>query len=131
MVVAQIRRKQLTLVHTAVREVRSENGPGLLRLTVPRLSGHSSVDNQAYKAKEELATEWQEDPIAKLHDYLVPTLMRENEWENLRNQVKRDVAKARDEAKQQPHGDPATVTQYVFSDPERPQQGGRVGGRRD
>ena len=36
------------LVAAAVAHVRG-GGPGLLRLTVPRLSGHSSVDNQAYK----------------------------------------------------------------------------------
>jgi 2-oxoisovalerate dehydrogenase E1 component len=112
------------LVHTAVRELRAGNGPGLLRLTMPRLSGHSSVDNQAYKGEKELKAEWQHDPIAQLHDYLVPVLMRENEWENLRNQAKRDVAKARDEAMKQTHGDPATVTKYVFSDPDRPQEVG-------
>lgn len=112
------------LVHTAVRELRAGNGPGLLRLTMPRLSGHSSVDNQAYKGEKELADEWKLDPIAKLHDYLVPALMRENGWENLKNQAKRDVMKALDEAKKQAHGDPATVTDFVLSDPEHPQQVG-------
>jgi len=116
------------LVHTAVRELRAGNGPGLLRLTMPRLSGHSSVDNQAYKGEKELADEWKQDPITHLHGYLVPALMRENEWENLRNQAKRDVAKARDEVMRQAHGDPDTVTKYVFSDLERPQEiGGLVG----
>ena len=112
------------LVHTAVREVRAGNGPGLLRLTMPRLSGHSSVDNQAYKGEEEKKQEWQQDPIDHLHDYLVPALMRENEWENMFNQVKREVAKARDAAMKQPHADPANVTKYVFSDAERPQEVG-------
>ncbi|WP_420642340.1 alpha-ketoacid dehydrogenase subunit alpha/beta [Candidatus Leptofilum sp.] len=112
------------LVHTAVREVRAGNGPGLLRLTMPRLSGHSSVDNQAYKGEEERKEEWQQDPLVHLHDYLVPVLMRENEWENLRNQVKRNVLRAKDEAMRQPHGDPATVTKFVFSDMERPQEVG-------
>ena len=116
------------LVHTAVRELRAGNGPGLLRLTMPRLSGHSSVDNQAYKGEKEVADEWKHDPITKLHDYLVPALMRENEWENLANQAKRDVMKALDEAKKQPHGDPATVTNIIFSDSQQPQQvGGLVG----
>ena len=112
------------LVHTAVREVRAGNGPGLLRHTMPRLSGHSSVDNQAYKGEDERKEEWQQDPLVHLHDYLVPALMRENEWENLRNQAKRDVIRAKDEAMKQPHGDPATVTNYVFADPERPQEVG-------
>ena len=116
------------LVHTAVREVRAGNGPGLLRLTMPRLSGHSSVDNQAYKGEKELAEEWKQDPIRKLHDYLVPALMRENEWENMVNQTKRDVGRARDEAKKQPPGDPATVTDNVLAHPDHPQLvGGLVG----
>ncbi|MBI5666768.1 MAG: pyruvate dehydrogenase [Chloroflexi bacterium] len=50
------------LVYEAVRYMRSGQGAGLLRLTVPRLSGHSSVDNQAYKSAEVIAEEWQRDP---------------------------------------------------------------------
>lgn len=116
------------LVHTAVREIRAGNGPGLLRLTVPRLSGHSSVDNQAYKGEKELAQEWKQDPITHLHDYLVPELMSEAEWEGVVKQAKQDVAQAVDEAKKQSQGDPATVTKFVLSDPERPQEiGGLVG----
>src|SRR5262249_3438332 len=45
------------LVYTGVTAVRSGQGPGLLRLTVPRLSGHSSVDNQAYKSEAVVAEE--------------------------------------------------------------------------
>ncbi|MCP4416127.1 MAG: pyruvate dehydrogenase [Chloroflexi bacterium] len=116
------------LVHTAVQEVRSGKGPGLLRLTVPRLSGHSSVDNQAYKSEKEVADEWKHDPIAHLHDYLVPALMAKEAWDEMAQRVKQDVAQARDEAMKQPHGDPATVTQFVLSHPEHPQQvGGLVG----
>ncbi len=37
----------------ALSAVREGQGPVLLRLTVPRLPGHSSVDNQAYKTVEE------------------------------------------------------------------------------
>ncbi|VAW32018.1 Branched-chain alpha-keto acid dehydrogenase, E1 component, alpha subunit / Branched-chain alpha-keto acid dehydrogenase, E1 component, beta subunit [hydrothermal vent metagenome] len=116
------------LVHTAVQELRAGNGSGLLRLTVPRLSGHSSVDNQAYKGEKEVADEWKQDPIVHLHDYLVPALMTDKAWEEMVQQVRRDVAQARDEAMKQPHGDPATVTQNVLSDPNHPQRvGGLVG----
>ncbi|HEX6385977.1 MAG TPA: transketolase C-terminal domain-containing protein [Anaerolineae bacterium] len=116
------------LVQTAVGHVRAGKGAGLLRLTVPRLSGHSSVDNQAYKSKDELEEEWQRDPIPAIRDYLVPALMSEAEWEQLVEDVKREVADARDTALAQPHGDPASVTQFVWSEQERPQQvGGLVG----
>jgi 2-oxoisovalerate dehydrogenase E1 component len=36
------------LIYAAVNYVRRWQGPGLLRLTMPRLSGHSSVDNQHF-----------------------------------------------------------------------------------
>ena len=116
------------LVQAAVTHVRAGRGAGLLRLIVPRLSGHSSVDNQAYKSKEEVQAEWRQDPIAAIHDYLAPALMSDDEWKKLVEAVKREVAEARDAALAQPHGEPSTVTQFVWSDSERPQQvGGLVG----
>jgi 2-oxoisovalerate dehydrogenase E1 component len=73
------------LVATAVDFVRqNRRKPALLHLTVPRLSGHSSVDNQAYKSEAERAAEWQRDPIPALKSYLVPALMDEAGWAEFR-----------------------------------------------
>jgi 2-oxoisovalerate dehydrogenase E1 component len=116
------------LVHTAVDYVRQGRGPGLLRLTVPRLSGHSSVDNQAYKGEVEREEEWRRDPIAAIQQYLIPALMSAAQWEALVEEIKQTVATARDKALACPQPDPDAVTQHVFSSPERPQQvGGLVG----
>lgn len=41
----------------ALATVRAGVGPALLRLTVPRLSGHSGQDTQTYKTGDELAAE--------------------------------------------------------------------------
>ena len=41
----------------AVAAVRGGEGPVLLRLLVPRLSGHSGQDTQAYKSADEIAAE--------------------------------------------------------------------------
>lgn len=112
------------LVHTALQHMRSGKGPGLLRLVVPRLSGHSSVDNQAYKTKEETADEWSRDPIPAIRDYLVPALMSEAEWHTLVEQAKQAVADARDAALAQPQPDVHTVTSRVFSDSAHPQEVG-------
>lgn len=112
------------LVWTAVHHVRSGAGPGLLRLTVPRLSGHSSVDNQAYKSKEETAEEWQRDPLPALRHYLVPEQMSEAEWETLVEEAKTAVHAARDAALAEPHPNPHTVTAWAFSDAARPQEVG-------
>src|SRR6202453_3794422 len=45
------------LIADAVAGVRSGDGPALLRLVVPRLSGHSGQDTQAYKSAAEIAAE--------------------------------------------------------------------------
>ena len=41
-----------SLLQEAVQYVRDRKGPALVRLVVPRLSGHSGQDNQAYKGEE-------------------------------------------------------------------------------
>ncbi len=115
------------LAHAAVSVVRDGGGPGLLRLTVPRLSGHSSVDNQAYKSAETVAEEWARDPIPALRAYLVPALLAQSEWEALVDEAQRIVAAARRAAEAAPPPDPATVSRFIWSEPDQPQQ---VGGLR-
>ena len=46
-------------------------GPALLRLTVPRLQGHSFQDTQTYKSEDFVASEWARDPLPKLKAHLV------------------------------------------------------------
>jgi 2-oxoisovalerate dehydrogenase E1 component len=112
------------LALAAVQAVRDGHGPGLLRLTVPRLSGHSSVDNQAYKSKEQLAEEWTRDPIAALHDYLVPALMSGDEWDALVSAVKAEVEAARDAAMNQPRPERDSVRPNVWYEGTPQQAGG-------
>jgi 2-oxoisovalerate dehydrogenase E1 component len=87
----------------------------LLRLTVPRLSGHSSVDNQAYKTEADRAAEWQRDPIPALRDYLVPSVLSGDEWQSLEESVAQEVQQACDAAIAQPQPDPGQVTRLVWS----------------
>ncbi len=114
------------LVEKAVSHVRSGKGPGLLRLTVPRLSGHSSVDNQAYKTAEEREAEWKRDPIAALKAAMVPDLLSAKAWGDLENEVKAAVTAAKEEAVQQPYAEAETAVQYVLFDPKKPQIVGGV-----
>ena len=106
------------LVVTAVEHVRRWQGPGLLRLSIPRLCGHSSHDNQGYKSEERLAEEWARDPLPALRDYLVPALLGDDGWAELEAQVAADVAAARDAALAQPQPDPAEVTSHVWAAPQ-------------
>lgn len=112
------------LVYEAVNYVRGWNGPALLHLKVPRLSGHSSVDNQAYKSADEVKDEWSHDSIPALRDYLVPEHMNESEWEAIAQEAQQAVMEARDYALAQPQPDAATVTRFIFSDPDHPQEVG-------
>ncbi len=112
------------LVYEAVNFVRGGTGPGLLRLSVPRLSGHSSVDNQAYKPDEVLTEEWNRDPIPAIRSHLVPTLMNEHEWDMLVEEAKLTLIKARDAAAAQSKPDPEGVAHHVFFEGQPQQVGG-------
>src|SRR5688572_3976956 len=69
------------LIAQATAHVRSGEGPALLRLTVPRLQGHSFQDTQTYKSDAFVRSEWARDPLPKLKSFLVGSAMTEAEWE--------------------------------------------------
>lgn len=100
-------------VDEAVRYVRAGHGPCLLRLSVPRLAGHSITDNQAYKTPEQRAEEESRDPVRRLGDY-VSELLRVD-WEALSGEVEAEVRSALAAAELHPDPEPATVRQHLFS----------------
>ncbi len=112
------------LVETAVNYVRGSNGPGLLRLTVPRLSGHSGHDNQAYKPDDLLQSERNNDPLPRLRDYLVPALITAEEWDNLQETTKTDVRAATERARAQEQPDTVEAERFAFAEVDSPQQVG-------
>jgi 2-oxoisovalerate dehydrogenase E1 component len=102
-------------VAEAVGWVREGHGPALLRMTVPRLSGHSWQDTQAYKSRELLAQERARDPLLALRRYLVPALFSECEWRDLEASVKNEVNAALERALMRPDPDRSSVCRYVFA----------------
>ena len=105
------------LIDRAVKIVRARKGPCLLRLTVPRLEGHSFQDVQSYKPKELVAAEWGRDPLPKLRSFLVPQVLEERQWASIEANAKADGEKACAEAEARPVADPASVTTHVFFEP--------------
>jgi 2-oxoisovalerate dehydrogenase E1 component len=103
------------LVFEAVRAVREGRGPVLLRITVPRLSGHSGQDTQAYKSGELLASERARDPLEALRRYLVPVLFTEAEWQDLESETSAEVGSAAELASNRKNPDPAFATSHVFA----------------
>jgi len=108
-------RAALELTQQAVQRVRSARAPVLLRLTVPRLSGHSGQDTQAYKSAATLQAERARDPLAQLQRLLVPQLMSAPEWDELAAQARAQVEQAVAQALARPLPDPAQLTRHVFA----------------
>ena len=115
------------LICAAVDYTRGDSGPCLLRLTVPRLSGHSYQDNQAYKSNETLAAEAARDPLPKLREYLVPRVLSAEDWAALAAEAAAAVESASAAAESRPVADPASVTRFVFSEDEPQVMGGLRG----
>ncbi|HUX67135.1 MAG TPA: transketolase C-terminal domain-containing protein [Terriglobales bacterium] len=102
---------------SAVEAARGDRAPALVRLRVPRLSGHSGQDSQAYKTPELLAAERERDPLPRLRAYLVPMRISEAEWSEMEASVNRDVAAALAEAEARPEPDPRTLARHLFAPP--------------
>ncbi|MGO9515138.1 MAG: transketolase C-terminal domain-containing protein [Steroidobacteraceae bacterium] len=118
------------LIEDAVAGVRSGDGPALLRLAVPRLSGHSGQDTQAYKSETEIAAERARDPLHRLRAQLVPKFMPPETWDLEMSRGRRRAAAALESVEASDSPDPARVRRYVFSETladgavELQQQGG-------
>lgn len=115
------------LVRDAVAYARAWQGPALLHLRVPRLSGHSSHDNQTYKPDDVLEDERQRDPLPALRSFLVPESISGGAWKLLEDEVRDEVRRACEAALAQAEPEKDKVTRWVWSDPER---GAEMGGLR-
>jgi 2-oxoisovalerate dehydrogenase E1 component len=105
-----------TLIAEAVAAARSGEGPALLRLQVPRLSGHSGQDTQTYKSAQQLSAEVARDPLTALRMHMVPKLLSEAEWSAAQAQATTTVAAALARIEQQVQPDARSVTRYAFSE---------------
>ncbi|MCH7662657.1 MAG: pyruvate dehydrogenase [Chloroflexi bacterium] len=76
------------LVHMAVAHVRAGKGACLLRVEVPRLTGHTfGEDQSAYKTRQQIAVERKRDPLTTLRDYLG----QQFDWEALAAKMEKEV----------------------------------------
>jgi 2-oxoisovalerate dehydrogenase E1 component len=113
-----------TLVERAVAHVRTKRSPVLLRLTVPRLEGHSAQDTQAYKSEEQIKAEWARDPLPKLKKQCARVQIGEDAWANLEQETAWQVQAAVAEAQARGISSPEEVTGSVFYEGEMQQVGG-------
>jgi 2-oxoisovalerate dehydrogenase E1 component len=103
-------------VKEAVDYVRDGQGPALARFSVPRLCGHSGQDTQGYKTAELLEEETNRDPLPRVKDYLVPSLLSQEEWDDLVRSVEQEVRQAAEKALARAEPDTKNVLRHVFAE---------------
>ncbi|MBD3614933.1 MAG: pyruvate dehydrogenase [Gracilimonas sp.] len=113
-----------SLLEESVNYVRDRKGPALIRLTVPRLNGHSYQDNQAYKDEKLLKEEQKNDPLKKLKDYMVPDQITDKTWKNWEKKAQDTIEAAAEAALNRPEPETTETTKYAFDEGEIPIIGG-------
>ncbi len=106
----------LQLITTSVSHVRDRQGPALLRLTVPRLAGHSAQDTQDYKSAKTVESEKARDPLPRLKKYLVPDVMPAKEWAAIEKKVKKEVDEALGRVEKRDVMPSSDLTRHVFTE---------------
>ena len=112
------------LIDQAVSHVRMKRAPVLLRLTVPRLEGHSAQDTQAYKSEAQVEAEWARDPLPKLKTHCARSQIGEEAWADLEREIAWQVQAAVAEAEARGVSSPEEVAANVFYEGEMQQVGG-------
>ncbi|MCC5941228.1 MAG: pyruvate dehydrogenase [Balneolaceae bacterium] len=107
--------ESLDLISQSTEYVRSRKGPALIRLTVPRLTGHSYQDNQAYKNEKQLKEELKNDPFSKLKNYMVPKIISAKEWAELQESNEKRAKKAAEDAWNREDPDKSTLKSTFFN----------------
>ena len=103
-----------------VAHARATRGPALVRLTVPRLSGHSGQDTQAYKGAELLERERANDPLPRLRAWLADGVLSAAELAEVESRAESDVQRALAGALARPEPSGDAVTRYRFEEPGEP-----------
>ena len=112
------------LTADAVDHVRRKRAPALLRLTVPRLEGHSYQDTQTYKSSAEMEAERSRDPLPKLKAHCAKLQIGDDAWTDLERETSWQVQAAAAEAEARGVAAPEKVIRNVFSEGELQQVGG-------
>src|SRR4030095_7229257 len=110
------------LIGEAIAHVRGRKGPALIRLTMPRLEGHSFQDTQTYKSAETVRAEWARDPLPKLKAFA-----SDLDWDLIEASAAQEVEAARAEAEGRGVSSPDRVTDNIFFEGEASRVGGGAG----
>lgn len=103
------------LIQLAVDFVRSAKGPCLLRLEVPRLTGHTfGEDQSAYKSEKQIEAEKARDPLLAMRNYVENKL----DWDALAKEVEAELRQKLAVAEGQPNPSLDSAPSHLFSSGE-------------
>lgn len=101
------------LTAEAIDHVRRKRTPALLRLTVPRLEGHSYQDTQTYKSNAEMEAERARDPLPKLKEHCARLQIGDDTWADLERDAAWQVQAGVAEAEARGVSPPENVTRNI------------------
>ena len=121
----------------AIGRARAGQGPTFLELLVPRITPHSSQDDDAYRTEQQRRAAAEQDPLPRLRrQVLERELLTEADERGLVARIRAEVDAAADRARQRPQPEPGRARRWLYAgDPPHPYQaelerGGRPGERR-
>jgi 2-oxoisovalerate dehydrogenase E1 component alpha subunit len=109
-------------VSEAAARARAGEGPTLIESNVPRLTPHSSDDDdRRYRPEEERQEARQRDPINVFLQYLhAHNVLAAEEEAAIRSRVQSEVARALEEAEAAPMAEPETAFDHVYANVRMP-----------
>ena len=101
----------------AIERARQGKGPSVIVSNVVRLLSHSSSDDQKkYRKKEDLDKDKNRDPLLVFEKNCIKNkILKEGDFEKLRNEIIQIVDQDADWADKQNHPDPNSATNHIYS----------------
>ena len=101
----------------AIERARQGKGPSVIVSNVVRLLSHSSSDDQKkYRKKEDLDKDKNRDPLIVFEKNCVKNkILKEGDFEKLRNEIIQIVDQDAEWADKQNHPDPNSATNHIYS----------------
>jgi 2-oxoisovalerate dehydrogenase E1 component alpha subunit len=103
----------------AVESARSGHGPSLLEFRVPRMTPHSSQDDDSYRSPDDLEAAARADPLPHLRSTLIDRgLLNDQSAEELSSSLTQAVLEDQERALRQPEPEPSRARQWLYAGDE-------------
>jgi acetoin:2,6-dichlorophenolindophenol oxidoreductase subunit alpha len=97
------------------KEIRNKKGPIILECETYRWKGHSRMDAERYRTKQEVKVWKKKCPILRFKNLLIDDgIFNLEEINKLENEVKKEIEKASEYAKTSPFPEPMEATEDVY-----------------